>query len=275
LKSAYFIAVSCVLVSCSKSQKSDAPKIVELSSNGSASVSAPIVDAASEVDLKSKSPVDAVVRESATVSVEGVDESWRLEWRHPPLPECMGDDWYTCPCAGFEFGEKGDLDLVRQKPNAPEERLALNSLFEERDARLARWQVNEAERNKLAVPSQAALQKRPLVSLMKFGDYDHDGRATEFVLQIAAFPCGHTTSVVVGIDKNKPKLHIFSSFEESKDWLTLESRSDWEKVRGPLPVTLVEVSCGDHGAEDEESIQISADAKGLHTERRKKSCGGQ
>ncbi|MEO7110132.1 MAG: hypothetical protein ABI183_06815, partial [Polyangiaceae bacterium] len=66
-----------------------------------------------------------------------------------------------------------------------------------------------------------------------------------------------------------------SSVEAPKDWLTLESRSDWEKVRGLLPVTLVEVSCGDHGAEDEESVQISADAKGLHAEQRKKPCGGQ
>jgi hypothetical protein len=246
-----------------------------LSSNGAASASATIVDAATDADLKSKSPPDAVVRESATVSVDGVDESWRLEWRHPPLPECMGDDWYTCPCAGFELGEKGDLDLVRQRPNAPEERLGLDSLFEDRDAKLPRWMPNETERAKLTVPSQASLQKRALVPVMKFADYDHDGRATEFVLQIAAFPCGHTTSVVVGIDKNKPKLHIFSSVEAPKDWLTLESRSDWEKVRGPLPVTLVEVTCGDHGAEDEESVQISADAKGLHAEQRKKNCLGQ
>ncbi len=187
----------------------------------------------------------------------------------------MGVDWYTCPCNGFEFGEKGDLDLVRQKPNAPEERLSLDSLFEDRDAKLARWMPLDADRTKLTVPSPAALQKRALVSLMKFGDYDHDGRATEFMLQIAAFPCGHTTSIVVGVDKNNPRLHIFSSVEAPKDWLALESRGDWEKVRGPLPVTLVEWSCGDHGSEDEESVQISADAKGLHTEHRKKNCGIQ
>jgi hypothetical protein len=235
--------------------------------------SMPRSDAASEVDLKSKSPPDAVVRESVTVSVDGVDEAWRLEWRHPPLPECMSDDWYTCPCAGFELGEKGDLDLVRQKPNAPEERLSLDALYEDRDAKLPRWAPTQAERDTLAVPSQASLQTRPLVQVMKLGDYDHDGRATEFVLQIAAFPCGHTTSVVVGIDKNNPKLHIFSSVEQPKDWLTLESRSDWEKVRGQLPVTLVEVSCGDHGADQEEGVQISADAKGLHAEHKTKPCG--
>jgi hypothetical protein len=246
-----------------------------MSTNSPAASVAQVADAAGASDLKSKSPLDAVVRESATVSIDGALESWRLEWRHPALPVCMGDDWYTCPCNGFEFGEKGDLDLVRQKPNAPEERLSLDALFEDRDAKLARWTPLDTDRNKLTVPSPAALQKRPLVSLMKFGDYDHDGRATEFVLQIAAFPCGHTTSVVLGIDKNNPRLHVFSSVEAPKDWLTLESRSDWEKVRGPLPVTLVEVSCGDHASEDEETVQISADAKGLHTERRKKSCGVQ
>ena len=225
--------------------------------------------------MKSGSPPDAVVREEAKVTIDGVDESWRLEWRHTPLPECMSDDWYTCPCAGLEFGEKGDLDLVRLRPGLPEDRLALNALFEDRDAKLARWAPTGAERDKLVVPSQASLQKRPPVQIMKFDDYDHDGRATEFVLQIAAFPCGHTTSVVIGVDKKYPKLHIFSSFEAAKDWLTLESRSDWEKVRGPLPVTLVEWNCGDHGSDAEESVQISADARGLHTTRRKKDCAVQ
>lgn len=184
----------------------------------------------------------------------------------------MSDDWYTCPCSGFEFGEKGDLDLVRERPNAPEDRLALGHLFEDGDAVLPRFSVVEAEREKAVVPTQAVLQKRPLTPLMKFADYDHDGRASEFVLQIAAFPCGHRTSVVVGIDKKNSKLHVFSSVESPKDSLALESPADWEKVRTKVPVTLTEWSCGDHGSEDEETMQLSVDWAGLHAVHHKKKC---
>jgi hypothetical protein len=275
-KSAYFIALSSIVAACSKSSKSDAPTMSTTPSSVASESAAPFVDAAiDDISMKSGSPPDPVVREEAKVTVDGVVESWRLEWRHPPLPECMGDDWYTCPCAGFELGETGDMDLVRERPGAPEERLALGALFEGRDVKISRYAPTDAERQKLVVPSQPALQKRALRPVMIFGDYDHDGRASEFVLQIAAIPCGHTTSVVVGIDKNKPKLHIFSSVEAPKDWLTLESRADWEKVRAEPPVTLTEWTCGDHGADAEESVQISADARGLHTARRKKDCALQ
>lgn len=183
----------------------------------------------------------------------------------------MGADWYTCPCNGEEFGEKGDLDLVRQRPGEPEDRLGLNTLFDDRDALLPRWAPTDKERKNLKVPSPADLETRPVVPILKFGDYDHDGRATEFVLQVESAPCGHQAAVVVGVDRKNPKLHVFSSVEAPKDFLTLRP-SEWEKVKTKLPAEFLEVGCGDHGSDEEDSVMISIDAAGLHAAQSHKAC---
>jgi hypothetical protein len=48
----------------------------------------------------------------------------------------------------------------------------------------------------------AEIAKRPPVQLMYFGDYDHDGAATEFYLQTDAVPCGKSYGVVIGVWKS-------------------------------------------------------------------------
>lgn len=247
----------------------------------SSDATAPMIDAAAESAAPaasaapaptSTSPATAVVREETTVTVDGVDETWRLEWRRPPLPSCMGDDWYTCPCNGEEFGEKGSLDLVRARPGAGEERLNLDALFEERDATLPRWQVSDKERKSLKVPTQLELQKRPLVKLMNVGDYDHDGRATEFTLQVSSTPCGHQASVLVGIDRRNPKLHVFLESTTTKDdWMVLRP-TEWDKVKEKVPQEFVEVACGDHGADEENTVRVTADDAGLHLTHASGKC---
>ncbi len=221
---------------------------------------------------KSTSPATAVLREERTVTVDGVEETWRLEWRRPPLPSCMGDDWYTCPCNGEEFGEKGSLDLVRARPGEGEERLSLDALFEERDATLPRWQVDERERKSLKVPTQPELQKRALVKVMNVADYDHDGRATEFPLQVGSTPCGHQASVLVGIDRKNPKLHVFLASTTTKDdWMVLRP-TEWDKVKEKVPQEFVELACGDHGSDEENSVRVTADDAGLHLTRSSGKC---
>ena len=77
-----------------------------------------------ELLSQSKSPI---LREEKTVIVDSKIEHWRLEWRTEPQLACdpNDEDWYTCPCHGFAYGEKGELDLVRQIPGLPDERLSL------------------------------------------------------------------------------------------------------------------------------------------------------
>ncbi|HEX7600595.1 MAG TPA: hypothetical protein VF316_03275 [Polyangiaceae bacterium] len=217
-------------------------------------------------------PTAAVVREEKEVDVEGVKETWRLEWKAAPVPTCIDDSFYTCPCAGFAYGEKGDLDLVRARLGEPEERLRLNALFLESDAVIPRWAPSDAERKSLVAAKLADLASRPLVTVMKLGDYDHDGRATEFVLQVGAIPCGHQQTVVVGIDKKNPHLHALGTAEKPGAPVVFEHVADWEKVRGKLPVTLVETPCGDHGADEDTRVTVSADAQGLHVATSATKC---
>ncbi len=167
--------------------------------------------------------------------VDGVKERWRLEWRHPPVPTCVDDAWSSCACAGFAFGERGELDLVRTRPDAPEERMHLAPLFDDSEARLTRWAPLPQDRKKR--PGMAELATRPLAPVMKLGDYDHDGRATEMVLQVAAYACGHTPSIVVGIDRQRG-LHAFASTERPNEPYTLESREAWESVAKRTPTDL-------------------------------------
>src|SRR5512137_1825717 len=140
----------------------------------------------------------AIIREKHKVVVDGVEESWILQWTSSPNPTCgpEDEDWMTCPCMGFAFGEWGDLELVRKRAGHKDERLSLTRVFgryegdvpvtvaDAPQAVLRRWDVHKDDFDEHDSPTFAARVKaRPLARIMKFADYDHDGRATEFVLQ--------------------------------------------------------------------------------------------
>src|SRR5262245_4774528 len=79
-------------------------------------------------------PAEEVLREQRAVVVDRAMERWRLVWEGKPQPACAPDDgrddtWTTCPCSGFAFGERGDLDLVRLAGTSPD-RLPLTPLFD-------------------------------------------------------------------------------------------------------------------------------------------------
>lgn len=229
-------------------------------------------------------PAAPVLREERKVLVGGAEETWRLEWRAKSSPVCgpQSDDlveWTTCPCSGFEFGESGELDLVRARPGAPEERLPLDPFFADGEtpgpgAVLPRWPVRKGDED--AAENEgfaAAVKNRPVVPILKLADYDRDGQATEFVLQVSAGPCGHRPSILVGLDSRTKRLRAFASVEDPKSPLVLERTSDWEKVRKASgKVSLVQYGCGDHGTEQEETVTVWTDAQGLHARRSTKAC---
>jgi hypothetical protein len=271
------VASVAIVAACSRSTStSTSSSTTSLASSAPSPVpssTSPVALVASSSSPSSpSSPQQAILREEKKVVVDGVTETWRLEWIHPPLPACVDATWSTCACAGFEFGEKGDLDLVRTRPGSLDERLHLSPFFDDGDARLPRWVVLPEERKggpKKA--SMAEIQQRELVPVMKVGDYDHDGRATELVLQIAAYACGHTPAILVGITKTQG-LHAFPAGDKPNEPLTLESAADWEKVRAKLPVTIAAVRCGDHGADQETSIKVTATDAGLRATEEKRPC---
>lgn len=254
-----------VLAACEK----DKPPVPAASATASAASAAPSV-------VESIEPPPAptpVTREEKTVTIDGVVETWRLEWVRPAAPTCMGDESIaSCPCAPFTFGEVGELDLVRVRPGTPDDRLHLSPLFEGHDAKLRRWAPTAAEEKAIKAPPLAELQARALAPLITFGDYDHDGRATEFVLAVGAEPCGHVQTVVIGIDKRNPKLHAFGSGDKPTEPIVLDRPGDWDKVMRKVPVDLLETGCGDHGAEVEAHVTVSVDVSGLRVAPSTKPC---
>ena len=208
-----------------------------------------------------------MVRERATLVVDGVREEWSLVWKGTPVPACPPDDPIstTCPCTGFAFGESGSLDLVRRIPGRPPETLPLDSLFDS--------EISPAESPGPAVlplkpmekdddPDDSTLPARAMtrmnVRILDFVDVDHDGRATEFLLQVGTMPCGKRVTVAVGISRRNPHLHAFTSRHAPETPLTLWW-SQWERLaRDAGPFETPEWICGDHGSEEETTLALSA-----------------
>lgn len=216
-----------------------------------------------------------VIREEISVLVDTVHERWRLEWRSTPQPCCdpSGEDWYICPCAGFAFGESGELDLVRQIHGKPEERLSLTPLFEDAQntplAVLPKWPVYDSDITiKDSKNLKEIVQRRPVVKIMKLADYDHDGRPTEFLLQIGAQACGHRQTVLVGISRHNPKLHIFGTIAHPNIPFILEHPRLWDAfLHSRGDTTVINWQSGDHGSDVEERIELHAGKQGIQAFR--------
>jgi hypothetical protein len=100
------------------------------------------------------------IREEQEVLVDGVTETWRLQWKSMPTPYCgadVVDVSLTCPCIGFAYGESGDLYLIRLRSGIEVEQLRLTPLFGEYpNAVVQRWPADYAKDFALgACPSNA------------------------------------------------------------------------------------------------------------------------
>lgn len=216
--------------------------------------------------------------------VAGQTETWRLVWLSPPQLVCDKPE-YTCPCIGFQYGERGKLELVRSRPGVPDEHFPLTPLFSESEnpagiemideAVLARWPVlpDDYERHAVGPPTNAEIASRAPVEIMNIADYNHDGHATEFVLQVGTFPCGHSDAVLVGLSPKQPTLHVFGTAEEPDEPLHVERRSWNELLKSAGATRHTVLQCGDHGSEMEREIDLRADSAGLHVKYIEYECG--
>jgi hypothetical protein len=226
-----------------------------------------------------------IIREERNLVIDGIEETWRLEWVNPPIGACGPEDkdWFTCPCNGFAFGEWGNLRLVRKKKGQKDEALSLNQFFVYGDdfptpngvseAVLQRWDVRDEDMKDSDSPGFAQrVRSRPQAEIMKFVDYDHDGRASEFTLQIGTIPCGKKTSVVVGISRKNGRLHAFSSAHRSEQPLVL-TMWQWNSLaRAKGLVNVSDGLCGDHGAEVEREVELKAENGTIYATRRTYQC---
>lgn len=116
------------------------------------------------------------------------------------------------------------------------------------------------------------VRRRPGLPDERLGDYDHDGRATEFLLLVSAGPCGHQASVLVGLSTTQPSLHAFTSVAHPEEPLVLAPEI-WELLlRSGGSATGIEWRCRDHGAETQTEVSLRAGPAGIDGTRSEYQC---
>jgi len=224
-----------------------------------------------------------VLREERSIVIDGQSETWRLEWQRPPVAVCAPTDpeWYTCPCEGFAFGERGELDLVRVRGGEEVERLPLTPFFDGGETptdrpgavlrRVAPIKADmDAGLEDPGLPSRVA--KRPIDSILQFADYDGDGQASEFLLQVGAEPCGKRMTVAIGVSRTEPRLHSLHTALQPGQPLVLRVDHWQALLAAKSPVRVVDWQCGDHGSDTETELELSRGPGGIAVHRREFDC---
>ncbi len=234
--------------------------------------------------LAASAPPHEVVREQRSFSVKGVKEVWRLIWRGSPSDSnscgpADPDMAMTCPCSGVAYAQVGDLMLEREHPGASSDRMPLTPLFAGSDmvfdkkgpvAMLPRWPTELRDIDHIT--TSAVIRSRPSVPIMQLRDYNHDGIAGEFLLQIDTLPCGKHVLVAIGITRDNLHLHALTSAEHPERPLAL-FQWQWDALaRSPRPGEVMDWPCGDHGAEEETSMVLKTDGGRMHATRVTSTC---
>jgi hypothetical protein len=233
-----------------------------------------------------------LVREQHAVQVNGAYETWKLEWETLPASACGPDDVavaLACPCSGFAYGEAGVLSLVRLRPGTNRELLDLTGFYRPENlpvtgnlAVLQRW---------VPVPATAhdedddwhhasdfnfvsRVQARGTAPVMRIGDFNHDGQASEFLLQVGAQGCGRHLMVLVGVSRRNTRLHVFASAEAPDVPLELDAQT-WEAVRGSAkPVRALESRCEGQAGQVEAEVRVELRRGIFHVRRTTHPCPG-
>jgi len=204
-------------------------------------------------DSRSPSPD---VREQRTVVVDGVEEVWRVRFVTPSgAPQPIDDAVIDC-ATGYEASrDRGDVVIERLRNGVVIDTLASIPPLE--DGLSTRWPMRFPWRvygwHALRHPAQT-IAHLPYETVLDLGDYDHDGRATEFALDGGHVCCGHVASAVVGLTRSRPRLHVLR-WANGDDWAQPNGRLAWEAVRAHPRGELVTWRCGDHGFGDEERLR--------------------
>gem|GEM_PF-1143181 len=212
------------------------------------------------------------VRDSALVSLgNGVTETWRLAWTSPPTPYCSSYDEVTDPAAwcrkGLLFSDRGSAELRRERDGAVVDRFSLDPIYAGDDVygpgrpAFPRWSLTSAEVGALlsAPPGtdfRARFEGRPLARILTLADFNGDGIAAEFVVQIGASPFGGgRAAALVGLRSDR-RLGVFGGPLTGSSPVVLTSPDQWLAVRGGRDARLVQRGCGDHGRDEEEALVL-------------------
>jgi hypothetical protein len=241
-------------------------------------------------DDASGSRLEFQLRERAEISLAGRKEVWQLIWLDKTQDACGPQDVLkalVATCNGFAYGQRGHLLLVRIVEGQPLDELVLDQFFG-----LDGDDVPDGVRGVAFLPQREfkvedasgkldpasllrEVAQRPIVKVMQFADYDYDGQASEFLLQIGTLPAGKRMMVLIGITRSNPKLHVFRSAEEPGRPLVAGAWV-WEALRASAGnADVIEWACGDHGSDHESRIHLQAGNGILHVARSQRQCADQ
>jgi hypothetical protein len=205
------------------------------------------------------------VREKHSVKVDGVRETWSLEWAGA-VPSGIPETDQLTPVTGRfgDFGETGELFVVRARPGAPVEELALGTRM------LPRWPVEKDDGDSMPA---AEVMKRKEIPAVRFGDYDHDGNAAEFPLLVEIHPPGtfgeDRRTILVGLDRRTRRLGVLGDARHPDKPVTMNT---WEPLLRANPAEIVQSGCGDHGRLYEKAYLVHGADDGLHVRVRSYDC---
>jgi hypothetical protein len=231
---------------------------------------------------------EPVVREQRGVFVQGTRETWRLIWARRPATFCEPDEVYmamTCPCSGWAYGEYGgDLSLVRSRFGHQVERMDLRSLFGDFDysnadpmkgsayaalaIQIRGFRPGGTRRPDLVV----AIKRRPASVIMVLADYDRDGAATEFLLQVGTLPCGKHQFAAVGTTARHPRLQALTTVARPGTPLIMPIEAWRALLQSGGPTVVPTWDCRDHGSDRRAELVVSANDGEIRVKSRVFSC---
>jgi hypothetical protein len=217
------------------------------------------------------------VREQRSLVVNGVEETWQLVWVGKYFPACPPEDMsgsITFPCNGIAYGEYGNLWLVRKRHGREVERIRLNPIFGHFDypdydlmrgkAYLQRWPMKNGDFSREGPAFVAEVKRRPVSTIMKFADYDRDGHATEFLIQVGTLGGGVQLFAAVGVSTLNPHLHAFSSVEKPGVPIEMQLRPWNILLAASRPTRLTTWQCDDHDSPVQQDLIVSARQGKIH-----------
>ena len=212
-------------------------------------------------------PPTKSVREEKTITVRGQRETIRLEWTNARLAGVEVDgEIQLFPLTGRigDFGETGELSVVRERPGAPTERVDLGVM------QLPRWPRFPDDADMM--PSSAVIH-RPEISAIQLGDYNHDGDEAEFpLLEMIHSPgtfAEDRREILVGIHNKTGRLTVIGDARWADKPVTM---NNWGPLISKNPAEIVQSPCGDHGRSYEKTYFAKMDKDGLHITVRTYDC---
>jgi hypothetical protein len=216
------------------------------------------------------------VREQRSLVVHGIEETWQLVWVGRYHPACAPDDMdssTSMPCSGIAYGEYGNLWLVRRRHGREVERMDLRPIFGHFDypdyhmsgkAYVRRWPFERGDYGREGPAFVAEVKRRPVSTIMKFADYDRDGQATEFLIQVGTLGGGVQLFAAVGVSTRNPHLHALSSVEKPGAPVEMQLRPWNALLTATRPTRLTTWQCDDHDSDVQQDLIVWARQGKIH-----------